>query len=139
MAEAEEKGYRKLDIYRRAHDLAVRVHEMSMKLPAQERYEEASQIRRSSKSVSAQIVEGHALRKYKKEFLHYLYRALGSSDETREHLELLKDTGSLKDNDSYTDLAGAYEDLSRMIAAFARSVESQHSTPAYLSSEESKI
>lgn len=70
-----EKGHKKLEIYQMAHRLAVRVHEMSLKLPAFERFEEGSQIRRSSKSIPSNIVEGFALRRYKNEFLHYLFRS----------------------------------------------------------------
>ncbi|MBI4563712.1 MAG: four helix bundle protein [Planctomycetes bacterium] len=57
MADSERYGYRRLEVYRLAHDLAVQVHKMSMTLPRHELFEEGSQVRRSSKSVSAQIVE----------------------------------------------------------------------------------
>ena len=43
----------------------------------------------SSKSVSAQIVEGHALRRYGIEYLRYLSRSYGSAEETMEHLEYI--------------------------------------------------
>lgn len=62
-----EAGYKKLEVYKLAHVLAVKVHKMTLTLPKFEMYEEGSQVRRSSKSVSSQIVEGFALRKYKAE------------------------------------------------------------------------
>ena len=132
MSNGNKYGYRNLEIYQQAHQLAVGVHKMSLTLPALEKYEEASQIRRSSKSVSAQIVEGYALRKYRDEFLHYLHRALASSDETREHLELLWDTKSLQDKKEYGELAEAYDVLSRRIGRFIVGVEGQHETPDYI-------
>jgi four helix bundle protein len=52
-----------LKIYKRAHQLAVEIHKMSLSLPQFEMYEEGSQVRRSSKSVSSQIVEGYCLKK----------------------------------------------------------------------------
>jgi four helix bundle protein len=52
-------------------------------------HEECSQIRRSAKSVSSNIVEGYVLRKYKNEFLHYPYRSYGSAEETLEPLQYL--------------------------------------------------
>ena len=67
-----EEGYTKLEIYHLSHALGVRVHEMTLQLPKFEMYEEGSQIRRSAKSVSTNIVEGFALRKYKNEYIHYL-------------------------------------------------------------------
>ena len=53
------KSYRDLQIFQLAKNLAVRIHKMSMNLPKHELYEGSSQIRRSSKSVGANIVEGY--------------------------------------------------------------------------------
>jgi len=63
-----DRGYKKLKIYQLAHQLALKVHKMTLELPKLEMYEEGSQIRRSSKSVSNQFVEGYSLRKYKNEY-----------------------------------------------------------------------
>ena len=120
------QGYKKLKIYQRAHDLAIQVHKMTMKLPKFELFEEGSQIRRSAKSVSSNIVEGHALRRYKLEYLHYLLRALGSSLETVEHLDFLTETESLKDGELYKLLYDGYTELNRMLYRFIESVELQH-------------
>lgn len=65
-----DKGHKNLEIYQLAHTLAVKVHELSLKLSSFERFEEGSQIRRSAKSISSNIVEGYALRRYKNEFAH---------------------------------------------------------------------
>jgi hypothetical protein len=50
------KSYRDLDVYREAHELGLLCHKLSMQLPKYEHYETGSQLRRSSKSVSANIV-----------------------------------------------------------------------------------
>jgi four helix bundle protein len=71
----KEEGHKKLQIYQEAHKLAIEVHNLTLKLPLFERFEEGSQIRRSAKSVASNIVEGYALRKYKNEFVHFLFRA----------------------------------------------------------------
>ncbi len=120
------EGYKKLKIYQFAHTLAVDVHKMSLKLPKFEMFEEGSQIRRSSKSVSSNIVEGYALRRYKQEYLHYLLRALGSSLETVEHLDYLIETESMKDKDLYESLHDGYAELNRMLYSFIESVELHH-------------
>ena len=124
----ENHGYKKLKVYQLAHDLAVRVHGMTMGLPKFEMFEEGSQIRRSSKSVSSNIVEGYALRRYKPEYIHYLMRALGSSLETVEHLDFLVETESLKDRDLHKQLFDEYRELNAMPYRFIKSVESQHDT-----------
>lgn len=124
-----DDGYRRLDVYNLAHDLAVRIHKMTLTLPALERYEEAAQVRRSSKRVSASIVEGYAQRKFKAQFLVYLYRGLGSADETQEHLRFLMETGSLASAKEGRTLLKDAEDVSRKLARFIQGVEREHRAP----------
>ena len=58
-------SYRNLEIWRLACDMAVKIHEITIKeLPDFEKYEVGSQIRRSSKSVKSNIVEGYGRRCY---------------------------------------------------------------------------
>jgi four helix bundle protein len=66
------KSYRDLKIYIESKRLAIEVHKMSMTLPKFEMFEEGSQIRRSSKAITALIVEGYGRRKYKGDFTKYL-------------------------------------------------------------------
>ena len=90
------RGYRDLDIWKLARQVAIAVHRMTLQnLPKFEMYEEASQIRRSAKSISANIVEGYGRRRYKQEFIRFLVFAHASCDETIDHLEVLFETGSL--------------------------------------------
>ena len=84
MSAANPRPHDKLEVYRVAHALGLRVHALSLKLPKFEMFEEGSQVRRSAKSVSSQIVEGHGLRQYRSEYLHYLGRAYASAEETIE-------------------------------------------------------
>ncbi len=133
-----EKGHKKLEIYQMSHRLAVRVHEMSLKLPSFERFEEGSQIRRSSKSISANIVEGFALRRYKNEFLHYLFRSYGSAEETIEHLELLFETKSLTDKVLFEQLFQEYNFLCGKIMRFIQYVDKEFETPNFIKEPEVK-
>ncbi len=130
--ESDETGYRKLEIYKLSSPLAIKVHKLTLHLPKFEMYEEGSQIRRSSKSVTSNIVEGYVLRKYKNEFLHYLYRAQGSSEETVQHLKFLHETDSLLDKESYLELLEAYTKLNTLLFSFIKSVEKHHQQPLYL-------
>ena len=127
----EPEGYRRLEIYQLSHKHAIRVHALSLKLPFFEIHEEGSQVRRSSKRVVAGIVEGYGLRKYRNDFLRYLYRSLASSDETVEHLEILLETGSARGFE-VAELAAAYRLLSGKIARFIQGVERLHTTPGTL-------
>jgi four helix bundle protein len=121
------RPHEKLEVYRIAHALALRVHAVSLRLPKHELYEEGSQARRSSKSISSQIVEGHALRQYKPEYLHYLARAYASAEETIEHLQFVQETGSASRVENECDaLIEEYEVLCRKLFNYMSSVERGH-------------
>jgi four helix bundle protein len=121
-------GCRHLEIYQIAHALGIRIHAMTLRLPHFERIEEGSQVRRSSKSVSCQLVEGYRLRKYRDKFLLYLHQAAASADETREHLDYLFKTGSLKDAAEYSFLAEESKKLLSKLLQFI--LESNTTTPS---------
>jgi len=130
------KSYRDYEIWQMAHELAVRVHKMTLKkLPNFEMYEEASQIRRSSKSISSNIVEGFGRRRYKNDFIKFLIYALSSCDETRDHLEFLFETGSLKDASFFEDLSKQYDILGKKINTFLKRVTEQHLVPKEVSGQ----
>ena len=131
-----EYGYKKLEVYRIAYELSLKIHKMSLSLPKFELYEEGSQIRRSAKSICANIAEGHALRKYKNEYLHYLYRAYGSSEETTFHLDEIFESGSLTDKELFDNLQSSYRKLGAMLFSFIQAVERNYETPLYLKEEQ---
>lgn len=126
-----DRGYEKLKVYRLSHSFALEVHKMSLNLPNFEKFEEGSQIRRSSKSVSTNIVEGYALRKYKNEYIHYLLRAYASAQETVEHLKYIFETGSLREEPLYEKLREGYSKLYRMLFRFLESVDEGHKTDVF--------
>src|SRR3954462_10752659 len=98
-------NYRDLEIWKLAREAAIAVHRMTLNgLPKFEVYEEASQIRRSVKSIRSNIVEGYGRRRYKQEFIRFLVFAHASCDETIDHLEGLFETGSLTDQPTYRAL-----------------------------------
>ena len=86
-------------------------------------YEEGSQIRRSSKSVKSNIVEGFGRRKYQQEYIRFLTYSIASNDETLDHLETLFDTGSLKDEKLYADLHPQIELLGKKLNLFIQTIE----------------
>ena len=117
------QSYNDLEIYKIAHQLAVEVHLMTLdRLPKFEMFEEGSQIRRSSKSISANIVEGFGRHHYRQEYVKHLTYALASCDETKEHLQLLADTRSLSDENLFHALMTRYEELGRKIYRFRLAV-----------------
>ena len=117
------KSYRDLDIYKQSKRLAIEVHQLSLILPKFEMYEEGSQVRRSSKSVTCAIVEGYGRRRYKADFIKHLVYAQAECDETIIHLDFLFEAKSLPDKSEYERLNNEYNFLSRRINRFIKWVE----------------
>ncbi len=74
-----------------AYKLVIEVHEMTMKLPNYELYEQGSQVRKSSKSIKDTIAEGFGRRRYKNEFIRFLIFAQASCDEAISQLSMISD------------------------------------------------
>ena len=100
-----------------------------MKLPKFEMYEEGSQIRKSSKTTKATIVEGYGRRRYKQDWIKFIVYALSSNDETLDHLENLWDTKSLTDSMIFMSLKNKIETLGKMLTKFLQAIEQEHQSP----------
>ena len=122
-------SYKDLEIWKMARELSVNIHKMTLtELPKFELYEEASQIRRSAKSVRSNIVEGYGRRRYKQDFIRFLTYSHASCDETIDHLETLFETESLKNEDLYSILLERLNLLGGKLNRFIQSVEKQHNS-----------
>ncbi len=120
-------SYKSLEIWQLAREAVIQVHEMTLtQLPKFEMYETGSQIRRSSKSIRSNIVEGYGRRFYKQDFIHFLYIAKSSADETTDHLATLWETKSLKNLETYESLSEKIEKLNRKLFTFIESVKTNH-------------
>ena len=122
-------SYKKLEIGNLSREVVIEIHGMTLTLPKFEMFEEGAQIRKSSKTVKACIVEGYGRRRYKRDWIKFLIYSLSSNDETLDHLENLWDTKSIADEIKFTQLHQKIERLGRMINAFLQSVEKQHESP----------
>jgi four helix bundle protein len=122
-------SYKNLEIWKLAKDLSVDIHNMTLKLPKFEQFEEAQQIRRSSKSVRSNIVEGYGRRAYKADFVKFIIYALSSNDETIDHLETLHETGSLSDEAVFKELYQRLTILGKKINNFLKTIQESHETP----------
>lgn len=88
-----EQSFEKLKTWQKAHELMLNVHKKLIPLlPREEKYGLADQLRRSSKSVPANIAEGSG-RFYYMDSVRFCYNARGSLDETLSHLIASRDLG----------------------------------------------
>ncbi len=116
-------SYKSLKIWQLAKELSIKIHTMTMQLPKFELYETGSQIRRSSKSMRSNIVEGYGRRRYKADFIRFLVYAHSSVDETRDHLETLFETGSFDDQAEFKRISEKLDQTGKMIYKYIQSVE----------------
>ena len=79
------KGYKDLDCYKQARELRVLISDLTKTFPKEERFELTSQIKRASRSITANIAEGYGRFTYT-DTRHFFIIARGSVTETMEHL-----------------------------------------------------
>jgi four helix bundle protein len=109
-----EQNFETLKVWQKAHVLMLDIHKRLLPLlPKEERYGLADQIRRSSKSVGANIAEGSG-RFYYMDNVRFCYNARGSLDETINHLKVALDLEYCP-ADLYRDLRGQAEEVRRML------------------------
>ncbi|MFH1876201.1 MAG: four helix bundle protein [Candidatus Omnitrophota bacterium] len=81
------KSFRDLEVYQHAFEIAMEIYEISKKFPVEEKYSLTDQIRRSSRSVCANIAEGWRKRKYMAMFINKLSDSAQEAAETQVWLE----------------------------------------------------
>ena len=116
------KTYEDLEIYQNAFKLAMQTHKLTLNFPKFELYEEGSQLRRSSKSVIMNIVEGYGRKRYNKEFIKFLTYALASTDETKEYLKIVFTCNYISQS-QFKIYQSKYDKLGRQIFYFIKNIE----------------
>lgn len=84
LGEVGKKRFEDLECYKLALDVMVNAHFFANTLPPEEKYDLASQLRRASKSISANIAEGYGRHRYL-DSLKFYSNARGSLNETLPH------------------------------------------------------
>ncbi|MBI4725862.1 four helix bundle protein [candidate division TA06 bacterium] len=117
------QGFRDLEVFQITYAASSEIHTVIVpRLPREERYDLASQLRRSSKAGPRLIAEGYSKRHQKRGFQKYLDDALAESNETIVSLSQVKDLyGNLVDNDAIERLLATYDRASRQIYRLAQS------------------
>ena len=112
-----------LQAYSRSYAASLEVHRLSLKFPVYEQYKGlASQLRDSSKSIVANLVEGYSFRvRRPKRFVNHLELSIGSCDETRLWLKYSYDLGYLTERE-YEELAMKYEEIGKLLWGLLKSM-----------------
>jgi four helix bundle protein len=89
------KTHRDLDVYRKAFAAAMQIFELSKSFPRDETYSLTNQIRRSSRSVCANLGEAWRKRRYEAAFISKLTDSESEAAETQIWLEFAVKCGYL--------------------------------------------
>ena len=85
------ENFRDLIVYRKARALSKEIFMISTQFPKEETYSLTDQVRRSSRSIGAQIAEGWGKRGYEKHFVSKLTDADAEQYETQHWIETALD------------------------------------------------
>ena len=111
------QGLKKLQVWARAKDYAVKVYKQVLPLlPIEEKWNLNQQLRRSSLSVSANIAEGYG-RFYYQDNVRFCYNARGSLEETLSHLIFCFEVDFVPET-LYKELEAEGEEIEKMLNGY---------------------
>ncbi len=104
------QSQRELEVYQLAFEAAMQIFDLSKGFPAEERYSLTDQIRRSSRSVCANLAEAWRKRRYEGAFLLKLSDSETEAAETQTWIEFAVNCDYL-DADTGRDLYRTYDHI----------------------------
>ncbi|HSW61450.1 MAG TPA: four helix bundle protein [bacterium] len=111
-----------LEVWKRAIDFVANVYKITDSFPKEEVYGLTSQIRRAAVSIPSNIAEG-AARKSDKEFIQFLYIALGSAAETETQLIIALRIGYIE---KIEEIIGETESIRRMLLGLIKHIKGKN-------------
>lgn len=106
--------FKKLLAYQKSFELAMFIFEISKSFPKEETYSLTDQIRRGSRSVSANITEAYRKRIYPKHFISKLTDADGENSETNTWLDFALACNYIS-NEDYSKCCEKGEEVGKLI------------------------
>lgn len=117
------KDFRSLQVWKKAHQLALVTYRATVRFPAEERYGLTSQLRRGATSIASNIAEGCG-RATDLDFARCLDIAAGSAAEVEYQLLLAHDLEILEAH-PYRDLSTRVVEVKRMLSALIQKLRAQ--------------
>ena len=106
--------FKDLLAYKKAFDLSMKIFEISKGFPKEETYALTDQIRRSSRSVCANIAEVYRKRRYPKHFISKLTDADGENYETNTWLDFALACEYISE-EKYSDFSNQGKEIGKLI------------------------
>jgi four helix bundle protein len=104
------RTHRDMDVYQKGFEVAMHIFNESKSFPIEERYSLTDQVRRSSRSVCANMAEAWRKRRYEASFLSKLSDAEAEAAETQVWLEFAFQCGYLKE-ETFRELSIALDNI----------------------------
>lgn len=100
--------------YKKGFELAMEIFTISLKFPREEKYSLTDQIRRSSRSVCANLSEAYSKRRYQKHFISKLTDCDAENAETQTWLEFAYACAYIQ-KETFEDLTGKSTEISKLL------------------------
>ena len=108
------RSFRDLEVYKQSRELSGKIFQLTKSFPQEEKYSLTDQIRRSSRSVGAQIAESWGKRRYENHFILKLTDADAEQYETQHWIEVAHECNYI-DKEIFDELLNQCESIGRMI------------------------
>jgi four helix bundle protein len=117
------KDVTELTVYKKSYELAMKIFEITKSFPKEEKYSLIDQIRRSSRSVSMNLREVWAKRRYKAHFISKLTDCDGENSETQTSLDFAKDCKYISES-QHIELKELSREIGKMLYSMMSQAES---------------
>ena len=123
MGNAYAHSFRDLIVYQKARSVAFSIFKLTQKFPPEERYSLTDQMRRSSRSIGAQIAEAWAKRIYEKHFISKLSDADGEQMESQHWVETSHECSCISEKEM-EQLNSDLQEIGAMLNAMMKKADS---------------
>ncbi len=123
------RSFKELRVYQRAREVSKAVFRLSQAFPKAEMYSLTDQVRRSARSIGAQVAEAWAKRRYERHFVSKLTDADGEQMETQHWVDEALSCGYLRQVEA-AELNGQLEEVGRMLGSMMEKADAFCATPA---------
>ncbi len=114
-------SFEDLKVWEKAHETTILVYKMTKAFPSDEKFGIISQLRRATLSIQTNIAEGSG-RRTTKDFIGFIYIAIGSLQEVRSLLRVSRDLSYISNNDFkliYDKLMSILMMLNKMVSSLS--------------------
>ena len=114
--------FEELEVFQRAYRISLEIHKASLEFPKIEQYALADQLRRSSKSICANLAEGFGKQSQSKaEFKRFILIGVGSADEVRVWSRYCLDLGYINE-EQWKHWGDEYQQIAKMLQGLSKAL-----------------